>query len=75
MGKKGARPVLPGAPALHETPQLEAGPGERLGLSSMRERVGLLGGSLEIWSKPGNGTSVTAEIPLPMAGEEFGRER
>jgi signal transduction histidine kinase len=41
----------------------------------MRERVGLLGGSLEIWSKPGNGTSVTAEIPLPMAGEEFGRER
>jgi signal transduction histidine kinase len=40
------------------------GPGERVGLSSMRERVGLLGGDLEILSKPGEGTSVMAEIPL-----------
>jgi signal transduction histidine kinase len=40
------------------------GPGERVGLSSMRERVGLLGGDLEILSKPGEGTSVVAEVPL-----------
>jgi signal transduction histidine kinase len=41
-----------------------AGPGERVGLSSMRERIALLGGSLEVLSEPGNGTSVVAEVPL-----------
>jgi PAS domain S-box-containing protein len=39
------------------------GPGERLGLSSMRERVALLGGHLEVHSKSGEGTEVVAEIP------------
>ena len=39
------------------------GPGERLGLSSMHERVALLGGNLEVRSKPGEGTEVVAEIP------------
>ncbi|MDQ3436372.1 MAG: PAS domain S-box protein [Actinomycetota bacterium] len=39
------------------------GPGERLGLSSMRERVALLGGHLEVYSLPGEGTEVVAEIP------------
>jgi signal transduction histidine kinase len=48
-----------------------SGPGERVGLSSMRERIILLGGSLEIRSKPGAGTSVMAEVPVPAAtGEE-----
>ncbi len=47
-----------------------AGPGERVGLSSMRERIGLLGGSLEIRSEPGTGTSVVAEVPLSATGEE-----
>jgi signal transduction histidine kinase len=46
------------------------GPGERVGLSSMRERVALLGGSLEVRSEPGVGTSVVAEVPLPVTGEE-----
>ena len=41
-----------------------AGPGERVGLSSMRERIALLGGSLEVLSEPGKGTSVVAEVPL-----------
>jgi PAS domain S-box-containing protein len=45
-----------------------AGPGEKVGLSSMRERVALLGGRFEIHSEPGAGTSVVAEIPL---GEEI----
>ena len=39
------------------------GPGERLGLSSMRERVALLGGNLEVRTRPGEGTRVVAEIP------------
>jgi signal transduction histidine kinase len=43
------------------------GPGEKVGLSSMRERIALLGGSLEIRSQPGAGTSVVAEVPLPVA--------
>ena len=42
------------------------GPGERVGLSSMRERVALLGGSFELLSKPGTGTEVVAEVPLPV---------
>ena len=45
------------------------GPGERIGLSSMRERIALLGGGLEIHSELGEGTSVVAEVPLPVVIE------
>jgi signal transduction histidine kinase len=38
-----------------------------MGLVNMRERAGLLGGSLRIVSSPGHGTTVVAEIPY--AGE------
>jgi PAS domain S-box-containing protein len=41
------------------------GPGERVGLSSMLERIALLGGDLKVHSRPGAGTSVVAEVPLP----------
>ena len=47
----------------------ENGPGERVGLSSMEERISLLGGKLEIQSRPGEGTTVTAEVPFCNAGE------
>jgi PAS domain S-box-containing protein len=50
-------------PAALET--LGAGPGERVGFAGMRERVGMLGGELEIQSRPDAGTSVAATIPLP----------
>ena len=43
---------------------LGVGPGERVGLAGMRERVGMLGGELEIKSRPDAGTSVAATIPL-----------
>jgi PAS domain S-box-containing protein len=51
------------------------GPGERIGLSSMQERVALLGGELKIESAPGRGTSVVAEVPLlATSSEETGAE-
>jgi signal transduction histidine kinase len=36
-----------------------------LGLLSMRERAHLLGGTIEVRSRPGDGTSVVVAIPLP----------
>lgn len=36
-----------------------------IGLMSMRERVGLLGGALTVTSRPGSGTSVLVRVPLP----------
>jgi signal transduction histidine kinase len=45
-----------------------------MGLSSMRERVALLGGELEIRSKPGTGTSLVAEVPLPATFEARGTD-
>ncbi len=48
------------------------GPGERVGLSSMRERISLLGGSFSITSEPGLGTEVSARIPLTPEGDADG---
>ncbi len=45
------------------------GLGERVGLSGMRERVELLGGELEMTSRPGAGTTLVAEVPLHTAPE------
>jgi len=36
----------------------------RLGLRGMRERAALLGGSVEVGSEPGVGTTITARIPV-----------
>ena len=47
------------------TASFDDGPGERIGLSSMRERIELVGGILQIQSKEGAGSSVTASVPLP----------
>ena len=44
--------------------QRGGGPGERVGLSSMQERVTLLGGRFEVRSEPGKGTAVLVEIPM-----------
>jgi two-component system CheB/CheR fusion protein len=52
-----------------------AGPGRGpggLGLPGMKERAALAGGTLEIESSPGKGTTVFARIPLPE-GEGAGR--
>jgi signal transduction histidine kinase len=49
---------------------IRSGPGERVGLAGMQERVGMLNGKLKIHSRPGTGTSITAVIPLPATGED-----
>ncbi len=39
----------------------------RLGLQGMRERAALLGGSVEVASEPGAGTTITARFPVRAA--------
>lgn len=41
--------------------------GAHLGLVGMRERAALLGGSLSVTSRPGNGTTVSATLPAQPA--------
>ena len=38
-------------------------PAKHLGLAGMRERLKMVGGSFEVESAPGYGTSITAKIP------------
>jgi two-component system, NarL family, sensor histidine kinase UhpB len=44
--------------------QATPGKGRHLGLASMRERVGLVSGTLDIESAPGRGTAIVAWVPL-----------
>ena len=55
-----------------DAPAKAAGPGERVGLSGMRERVALLGGDFRVASHPGAGTLIVAEIPLRQPAVEDG---
>jgi len=43
--------------------------GKRLGLLGMRERLEMVGGRFEIASAPGQGTTITAEMPFGQAGK------
>lgn len=43
----------------------EAARADRLGLSGMRERAKLLGGTLSIESAPGSGSTIFARLPVP----------
>ena len=40
------------------------GPGERMGLTGMQERIALLNGHFAIRGRAGRGTTVVAELPL-----------
>jgi PAS domain S-box-containing protein len=51
----------------------EAAPGRCNGLTGMRERVSLLAGRFSIRSAPGEGTIVSAEIPIGSRAQETGR--
>jgi DNA-binding NarL/FixJ family response regulator/signal transduction histidine kinase len=48
--------------------------GQQVGCWGMRERVALFGGEFTIHSRPGVGTSVVAEIPLPYATPAKGEQ-
>jgi signal transduction histidine kinase len=39
------------------------------GLRGLADRVEALGGTLQIWSPPGEGTRLTADLPIPADGE------
>jgi PAS domain S-box-containing protein len=41
------------------------GPPQRFGMVGMRERATLVGGTLDVESRPGSGTTVVARIPVP----------
>jgi signal transduction histidine kinase len=45
------------------------------GLVGMRERVALAGGELQIESRPGGGTKVSASVPLVAAGDGSGLDQ
>jgi signal transduction histidine kinase len=47
-----------------------AGVGEGIGLISMRDRIGAVGGELEIASSPRNGTTIRAQVPQCAASNE-----
>jgi signal transduction histidine kinase len=44
---------------------------DALGFTGMRERVALVGGTLEIESSPGAGTTIVAYVPLTMGASTF----
>lgn len=48
----------------------EVDPERQFGLSIMRERMGEIGGTLEVDSSPGQGTRVTIEAPVLAAGAD-----
>jgi signal transduction histidine kinase len=45
----------------------QAEPSQGLGLASMRERLRMVGGELQVRSKPGEGTQLTALAPIAQA--------
>ena len=53
-----------------EAPECDA-QRSRLGLAGMRERASIVGGTVDVSSRPGGGTRVSARIPVQRAGAEL----
>ncbi len=52
-------------------------PGESpgMGITGMRERALIIGGELEVWSKPGEGSKVRLRVPLTEPSTLYGAEQ
>ena len=50
--------------------EVVAGAQHGFGLTSVRERLAYIGGSLQIASRPGRGTEITLTVPLQSAGSQ-----
>jgi signal transduction histidine kinase len=55
-----------------DTAEIGTRPTSGLGLVSMRERAMLVGGSLEIDSTPGHGTTIFVRVPVPASDTDDG---
>lgn len=51
---------------------MAAGPGQRLGLASIRERAALVDGTVTIQSQPSEGTLIEVRVPAAQPGDECG---
>jgi PAS domain S-box-containing protein len=51
-----------------------SGPGEQIGLLGMQERVAVLGGICEVHSRPDSGTTIMAQVPLPVPSSQDGQD-
>lgn len=54
-----------------EETQSRVEPGRGLGLSTIRQRIRMLGGRLDLWSRPGQGTRLAFVIPLQKGGDRL----
>lgn len=62
----GFDPALPGA---DPAPEGVAAGRARLGIAGMRERAAIVGGTLEVDSRPGGGTRVSVHVPVALLAE------
>ena len=51
-------------------PGSDEGAGDGYGLTSVRERAELIGGSMRLTSRPGSGTTVAVSAPMPPTGRD-----
>ncbi len=64
FGESRSRPPLRAGSLDVSAARLRAGRGESQGLTSMQERVTLAGGTFDIESAPGRGTTIRARFPF-----------
>jgi len=50
--------------------QVDTTSGRGVGMSAVREACHDLGGEVDVWSEPGQGTIVRIDLPLPKAPRE-----
>ncbi|MBA2691658.1 MAG: PAS domain S-box protein [Rubrobacter sp.] len=69
-GEKVRLEVADDGPGFDPSLVQSGGPGERVGISSMRERAALVGGGFEVESQPGRGAKITVEVGSRIGVED-----